>query len=131
MPFGWSPPPKGKYCFAPRAPNPNACPPALGNHDDRLGAAGDWGRRIVFTGGTDNPYNFNGVGYDGRPSEAVATTFAFNLDRQSWETLPDDPHPSMDHRGLARTREGLVVVGGMENGQKVGTRVSLLRIPER
>ncbi|MGH9555640.1 MAG: hypothetical protein ACRD2Y_07435, partial [Terriglobales bacterium] len=94
-------------------------------------AAGDWGRRIVFTGGTDNPYNFNGVGYDGRPSEPVATTFAWNVDRQMWETLADNPHPTMDHRGLVRTQEGLVLVGGMGKGQQVGTRVSLLRIPER
>ncbi|MGH9509818.1 MAG: Kelch repeat-containing protein [Terriglobales bacterium] len=94
-------------------------------------AAGDWGQRIVFTGGTDNPYNFNGVGYNGRPSEPVATTFAWNVDRQMWQTLPDNPHPTMDHRGLVRTQEGLVVVGGMETGQKVSTRVSLIRIPER
>ncbi|MCI0403407.1 MAG: galactose oxidase, partial [Acidobacteria bacterium] len=72
-------------------------------------AAGDWGRRIVFTGGTDNPYNFNGLGYDRRPSEPDATTFAWNVDRHTWETLPDNPHPTMDHRGLVRTHEGLVV----------------------
>lgn len=91
-------------------------------------AAGDWGKRIVFTGGTENPYNFNGVGYDGRPSEPVATTFAWNLDLQAWETLPDNPTPTMDHRGLVRTRDGLVVVGGMEKDQKVSTRMSLLRL---
>jgi N-acetylneuraminic acid mutarotase len=94
-------------------------------------AAGAWGRRIVFTGGTDIPYNFNGVGYDRRPSEPVATTFAWNADQQLWETLPDNPNPSMDHRALVRTQEGLVVVGGMEKGQKVGTRVSLLQLPQR
>lgn len=94
-------------------------------------AAGDWGRRIAFAGGTDNPFNINGVGYDGRPSEPLATTFAWNIERQSWEMLPDDPNPSMDHRSLVRTQDGLVVVGGMEKGQKVGTRVSRIRLAER
>jgi hypothetical protein len=94
-------------------------------------AAGVWGRRIVFTGGTDNPYNFDGVGYDGRASEPVATTFAWNVARQNWETLPDNPNPSMDHRGLAPTREGLVAVGGMEKGQKVGSRMTLLKLSDR
>ncbi len=91
-------------------------------------AAGDWERRIVFTGGTDNPYNINGIGYDGRPSEPVATTFAWNVERQIWETLPDNPVPTMDHRYLVRTRDGLVVVGGMEKGQKVSTRVARLQL---
>ncbi len=90
-------------------------------------AAGDWARRIIFSGGTDNPYNINGVGYDGRSSEPLATTFAWNVDRQAWETLPDNPTPTMDHRGLVRTRDGLVVVGGMEKGQKVSTRMILLQ----
>jgi hypothetical protein len=94
-------------------------------------AAGDWGRRVVFTGGTDNPYNFNGVGYNGKPSEPVATTFAWHVDRQMWELLPDNPHPTMDHRGLVRTHEGLVLLGGMEASQKVSTRVSLIKVPGR
>ncbi|HXE90860.1 MAG TPA: kelch repeat-containing protein [Terriglobales bacterium] len=94
-------------------------------------AAGAFGHRIVFSGGTDNPYNYDGRGYDGRPSEPVATTFAWNLDSGGWELLPDNPFPAMDHRGLATTREGLALVGGMEAGQKVSNRLSLLRITAR
>src|SRR6266576_3059938 len=30
---------------------------------------------IYFSGGTDNPYNFNGIGYDGKPSEPSPVTF--------------------------------------------------------
>jgi hypothetical protein len=32
----------------------------------------------------------------------------------------------MDHRGLLVTTEGLVIVGGMEKGQKVTARVAVL-----
>jgi hypothetical protein len=32
----------------------------------------------------------------------------------------------MDHRGLLVTHEGLVLIGGMEKGQKVIDRVTLL-----
>ena len=94
-------------------------------------AAGAFGRRIVFSGGTDNPYNYNGIGYDGRSSEPVATTFAWNLDSGGWELLPDNPVPTMDHRGLASTREGLALIGGMEAGQRVSNRLSLLRVTAR
>ncbi len=86
-------------------------------------AVGTWGKRIIFSGGTDNPYNYNGVGYDAHPSAPVATTFAWNAASNRWETLPDNPRPTMDHRGLVPTREGMVALGGMEAGQKVTARV--------
>jgi N-acetylneuraminic acid mutarotase len=35
--------------------------------------------KIYFSGGTDNPYNYNGIGYNGQPSEPSPATFAFNL----------------------------------------------------
>lgn len=94
-------------------------------------AAAAFGRRIVFSGGTDNPYNYDGRGYDGQPSEPVATTFAWNVDSGGWELLPDNPVPTMDHRGLAPTPEGLALIGGMEAGQRVSNRLSLLRITSR
>ena len=84
--------------------------------------------RIYFTGGTDNPYNYNGVGYNGRPAEPSPVTFAFNAYSEEWETIEDNnPDPTasstMDHRGLLITRAGLVTVGGMEKGQQVTARV--------
>ena len=54
-------------------------------------------------------------------------TFDFNLHAKKWETINDNtPDPTMDHRGLLVTHEGLVLIGGMEKGQKVTTRVTLL-----
>jgi N-acetylneuraminic acid mutarotase len=83
--------------------------------------------KVYFSGGTDNPYNFNGVGYDGKPSEPVLTTFDFNLRTSKWEAINEHtPNPTMDHRGLIVTSQGLLIVGGMEGGQHVTSRVSLL-----
>jgi N-acetylneuraminic acid mutarotase len=92
-------------------------------------AAGGSGKdqMIYFSGGTDNPYNYNGIGYDGRPSEPVAMTFAYNLRTSKWEVINENtPNLTMDHRGLVVTSQGLVIIGGMEKGQQVTSRVALL-----
>jgi N-acetylneuraminic acid mutarotase len=84
--------------------------------------------RIYFSGGTDNPYDFNGVGYDGRPSEPSAFTFAFDVKTESWETISENnPDATMDTRGLAVTNVGLVTVGGMEKGQRVTAKVTIVK----
>jgi len=84
--------------------------------------------RIYFSGGTDNPYNFNGIGYNGQPSEPSPVTFAFNLRTGKWETINDNtPDPTMDHRGLAVTRYGLVIAGGMAKGQEVTSKVAIVK----
>ena len=36
------------------------------------------------------------------------------------------PEPTMDHRGLLVTRSGLVMVGGMEKGQQVTAKVTVV-----
>lgn len=83
--------------------------------------------RIYFSGGTDNPYNYNGTGYDGRPAEPSPVTFAFNVYTEKWETVDEHtPDPTMDHRGLLFTQRGLVLVGGMEKGQQVTAKVRVL-----
>jgi N-acetylneuraminic acid mutarotase len=94
----------------------------------RIAAGGsEKDQKIYFAGGTDNPYDYNGIGYDGKPSEPSPTTFDFNLRTGKWETInANTPDPTMDHRGLLVTHEGLVLIGGMEKGQKVTARVTLL-----
>lgn len=92
-------------------------------------AAGTSGKdqKIYFSGGTDNPYNYNGIGYDGRPSEPSAVIFAWDVKASKWETITENtPDPTMDHRGLIVTPVGLITIGGMEKGQKVTTRVAIL-----
>lgn len=94
----------------------------------RIAAGGsEHDRMIYFTGGSDNPHDINGLGYDGKPSEPSPATFAFNLQTGKWEMLNENtPDPAMDHRGLLATREGLVVIGGMAKGQQVSAKVVLL-----
>ena len=83
--------------------------------------------KIYFSGGTDNPYNYNGIGYDGHPSEPSPVTFAFDVRGGKWETVTDKtPDPTMDHRGLLVTRNGLVILGGMEKGQQVTAKVQVV-----
>ena len=93
----------------------------------RIAAGGsEKDQKIYFTGGTDNPYNYDGVGYDGKPSEPSLVTFAFNLRTAKWETIDEHTsNPAMDHRGLIAMSQGLAVIGGMEKGQQVTARVSV------
>jgi N-acetylneuraminic acid mutarotase len=94
----------------------------------RIAAGGsDRDGKIYFSGGTDNPYNYNGIGYDGKRSEPSPVTFAFNVKSGKWETISDNtPDPTMDHRGLLVTDKGLVILGGMGKGQVVSSQVRVL-----
>jgi len=42
----------------------------------RMAATGDSNNRVVFAGGSANPYNFNGMGYNGVPSNAESSVFS-------------------------------------------------------
>jgi hypothetical protein len=98
------------------------------------GPAEKKGGRIYFSGGSDTPYNYDGIGYNGKPAEPSPMTFAFNDYTGYWETISDDnpgptppTPPTMDHRGLLVTRHGLVIVGGMEKGQQVTAKVTVVK----
>jgi N-acetylneuraminic acid mutarotase len=83
--------------------------------------------KIYFSGGTDNPYEYNGIGYNGKPAEPSPTTFAFNLRTGKWEVVNDNtPNPTMDNRQLLVIQQNLVTVGGMEKGQQATARVAVL-----
>jgi N-acetylneuraminic acid mutarotase len=85
--------------------------------------------RIYFSGGSDNPYNYNGTGYNGQPSEPSPVTFAFNVRSGKWQTVSENtPDPTMDHRGLLITHRGLILVGGMEKGQQVSAQVRVVKL---
>ena len=82
-------------------------------------AVGRCGSQVVFAGGTDNPYNYNGIGYDTRPSRPSPLVFAFDTRRSVWRTLPPLTTPTMDHRAMAMIGNTGWVIGGMEEGQRV------------
>ena len=94
----------------------------------RIASGGsDKDQMIYFYGGTDNPYNFNGIGYNGEVSEPSPVTFAFHLRTAKWEILNSNtPNPTMDHRGLLVLPAGLVIVGGMLEGQQLTPQVTVL-----
>ena len=81
---------------------------------------------IVFAGGTDNPYNFDGIGYDGIPAEPTARAFAYDVATDSWIALADKNVATMDHRALAVVGSSLYLIGGMTAGQTVTARVERL-----
>ncbi|MGO9124980.1 MAG: Kelch repeat-containing protein [Terriglobales bacterium] len=79
---------------------------------------------IYFSGGSNNPHDNAGIGYDGKPSEPSPVTFAFSLRTRKWDTIDENtPNPTMDHRGLLVTKQNLVIIGGMEKGQTVTAKV--------
>ena len=103
-------------------------PPHPGNASYRIaGGPSERDQTVFFSGGTDNPYDISGVGYDGKPAEPSPVTFAYDIRSAKWETINENtPDPTMDHRALVSTSEGLILIGGMEGGQKVTARVVML-----
>lgn len=108
-------------------------PPHPGNARYRIAAGGsERDQMIYFSGGTDHPYDYTGIGYDGKPSEPSAVTFAFNLRSGKWQTINENtPDPTMDHRGLLVTPDNLVIIGGMEKGQQVTAKVQVVPKPAK
>ena len=68
---------------------------------------------VIFLGGSENPYNYDGLGYDGNPSEPARHGLLFNLETFSWRVIKQDNAASMDHRGLVPFGDNWVIVGGM------------------
>lgn len=88
--------------------------------------------KIYFSGGTANPVGYTGLGLDGKPAEASAMTFAFNLRTTQWEVFNENtPNPTTNNRGLLITDEGLVLIGGMGKDQQPTARVTVLPLPAK
>ena len=102
-------------------------PPHPGGSLYRMAAIGDPDHnRIVFYGGGDNPYNYNGIGYDGEPAKASDLLFAFDLESEQWVSLGRSGRPSMDHRGLMIWDGAYWTLGGMNNdGEVIGDLVKI------
>ncbi len=81
---------------------------------------------IYFAGGGDNPYNYNGVGYDGVPAKPSDKLIAYDPRNGEWRLIGDIP-ATMDHRGLAAGETGLYVVGGLGPDLSVLKTVTRIR----
>lgn len=94
----------------------------------RMAAAGDdQHNQILFVGGSINPYNYNGIGYDGNPSEPSNQIWQFDLDSNQWHLTTHDL-PTMDHRGLLKIDEKWAVLGGMTPGQVVSQSIHFFTV---
>lgn len=108
-----------------------ALEPHPGKARYRMAAAGSTAHdAVMFVGGSDNPYNYDGIGYDGEASSPAADALMFSLETNSWEELDVDGIATMDHRGLVAFRGGWLIVGGMLDNQKVTKSVTRLKLEE-
>jgi N-acetylneuraminic acid mutarotase len=89
--------------------------------------ASDRDRKIFFSGGSASPHNFRGMGYDGKPAEVSAVTFAYDVHGRRWDTISEDTFdPRMDTPSILATPLGEIVLGGMAKNQGVTSRVGVL-----
>ncbi|WP_144211433.1 Kelch repeat-containing protein [Shewanella donghaensis] len=77
----------------------------------------------IFIGGSDNPYNYSGIGYNGEPSRPQQFQYSFDFANKIWLTPTPLSTPSMDHRGLICHENNLLRIGGMLENQKVTEHV--------
>jgi len=85
----------------------------------RMAAAGDVeNNRILFVGGSNNPYNYDGIGYNKKPSEPNNEIWSYYLDSRTWKVTTSES-ATMDHRGLLQVGDKWVTIGGMAENQKV------------
>ena len=94
----------------------------------RMAATGDGNKRIVFAGGSTNPYNFNGIGYNGVTAEAERSVFSYSFAKSEWQQHGDLPEGTMDHRGLPYASGWYYLIGGMQDKQTVVPDVYRFRI---
>lgn len=74
---------------------------------------------IVFGGGSEIAYNYDGQGYDGTPATPSKRVFSFDFHRNRWVDLGSRPTPSMDHRGLLEAGGVFYTLGGMGHQREV------------
>lgn len=87
----------------------------------RMAATG-WADRnfVLFAGGTDNAYNYNGIGYNKIPSEPSAHVWGYDITANEYVVFKDKPTATMDHRSLINLGDGrFATLGGMGEDQHV------------
>lgn len=97
-------------------------PPHPGKPRYRM-AANAIGHHAYFAGGSENPYNFNGIGYNDVPSQASDVISVFDFDTNTWLADQKLPVASMDHRALPCNAQSCFLIGGMRNPQAVSKDV--------
>lgn len=75
--------------------------------------------QIVFIGGSTNPYNYNGIGYNKIPSEPSAKILIFDLDKNCWLDVDITGPEIMDLRGAVLHQNAIYTLGGMTHNQQL------------
>lgn len=102
----------------------------------RMGAVGlNKLKSIIFVGGSDNPYNYNGIGYNLQPSQPSPEIFSYDLNTKRWYVHQPMKQASMDHRGLLATKSKrgdyeLYLMGGMAKNQVVLNKIQKIIIAQ-
>jgi N-acetylneuraminic acid mutarotase len=81
------------------------------------------GARILFAGGANRAYNYDGIGYDGVPVLASDKVFSYDLGKNEWQAHRSLIEPSMDHRALIEIDGKFYMPGGMRDPQTVTNEV--------
>lgn len=93
----------------------------------RMAAGFDGQGSAWFVGGSTNPYNYDGIGYDGVPAEPVAEVISFDLSADRWQCHGRLEIATMDHRGMPWHEGWFYIIGGMHTGQTVSSEVFRFR----
>lgn len=91
-------------------------------------AAGKMSGHLIWVGGSDVTYNYNGIAYNGSGGVPALSRIKDYYPGNSaiWETVfpPTDMPPIMDLRGSAQVEEdAFYTIGGMGPGQQVSNKV--------
>jgi len=105
-------------------------PPHPGPPRYRMAATGDDRQRVVFAGGSVNPYNFNGTGYNGVAAEPEDAVFSYSFKAGEWRIHGRLPQATMDHRGLPYADGWYHLIGGMHSGQETTGHVLRFRLDD-
>jgi len=85
----------------------------------RMAAIGEENtQQLIFIGGSENPYNYNGIGYDKNPSKPSNKIWNYHLKTNQWH-ISEAEIATMDHRGLLLIDNKLLTIGGMGEKQQV------------
>ena len=93
-----------------------------------VAAASADGEQLLFAGGGDNPYNYNGTGYNRIPARPCRHRYSYDLAARRWLRERPDPDATMDTRALVSWDGGFMSLGGQTSAGEPTARVR--RLPQ-
>lgn len=78
----------------------------------------------LIIGGSENPYNYDGMGYDGKPSEPASEILVYDFTQNIWSSFDPGSQAGMDYRGGFSWNHTICTVGGFVEKQQLSKRVN-------